>query len=551
MAQLPTDPRYVKLLKSQPIMWYGDRRGEYFLYRVISHLGVILWESSLLTFGELRSFPGKFFPGASLYDTRSTLTYYVFGPMKSFQSTIRVRRITKPSGSGFMLFLYPSDDSYRAYVDKLRALSRRSIKSPSAGWKSSSRSSQRKNPETRYETRTLRHWTSTGIDSTTPYTFNVYNRTWSGTRTPNFQKLVAEGRRLPINAHSVSIIEKRYGDCLMNTNAYTGAWDIKVFPWYTFWPEPPGATHLSNVGNVALRRLISRAESGMSGNLALGMVQIGQVTRMIATTVMRLTKAIRAVKQGNLTKAAAFLYDPLHRMPNRRREPRPGLPLARNWLELQYGWKPLLSDLRGTMEATARMNLADLHVRTVKSSATRNTTQRIPFQVPNLSGTPWAGVHILHTFTQFRYGIRFALDDPLTAFLAQTGFTNPINLAWEIIPYSFVVDWFLPIGPYLETLSAWKGMHFVDGFQTQFTRQDAYSVVYFDGYLANPPNWSKNKTYGTYARESVLLNRGKLTSFPTASFPEFKNPLSVGHALNGLALLRAAFVPRGQRGYRL
>jgi hypothetical protein len=32
------------------------------------------------------------------------------------------------------------------------------------------------------------------------------------------------------------------------------------------------------------------------------------------------------------------------------------------------------------------------------------------------------------------------------------GLVNPAEIAWEVVPYSFVVDWFLPIGSYI---SAW------------------------------------------------------------------------------------------------
>jgi hypothetical protein len=290
----------------------------------------------------------------------------------------------------------------------------------------------------------------------------------------------------------------------------------------------------------------------MSSNLAQDIVQISQTTRMIANTVMRLTKAIRAVKQGQLRRAAALLYDPLHRMKNRRSQPRPGLGTAKNWLELQYGWKPLLMDIQGSMEALARLNLDDRRIRRVTASATKTLNERVPISISTMGVTnKVSGVHMIETFSTFRYGIWFRLDDRLTAFLAQTGFTNPINLVWEIIPYSFVIDWFLPIGPYLETLSAFKGMYFVDGFSSQFTRQNAYSVVFRSSDESAPPFWSKTSMKGTYSRTTVLLNRSKLTQFPSARFPEFKNPLSVTHALNGLALLRAAFVPRGHRTYHL
>jgi hypothetical protein len=48
--------------------------------------------------------------------------------------------------------------------------------------------------------------------------------------------------------------------------------------------------------------------------------------------------------------------------------------------------------------------------------------------------------------------------------------------------------------------------------------------------------------HGDYSRETVRLDRVRLATFPRQTFPSLKNGLaSIDHALNGLALLRAAF----------
>jgi hypothetical protein len=135
------------------------------------------------------------------------------------------------------------------------------------------------------------------------------------------------------------------------------------------------------------------------------------------------------------------------------------------------------------------------------------------------------------------------MGEPLKAFMTQIGFNNPINLLWEIIPYSFVVDWFLPIGQYLEGLTNFQGLTFIDGCETRFTRQSAL----FDVYYYYEDNVQIDIRYGSYSRDDVLFDRLKLTSWPSMRLPSFKNPISTEHALNALALLRAAFT--GQRFY--
>jgi hypothetical protein len=137
--------------------------------------------------------------------------------------------------------------------------------------------------------------------------------------------------------------------------------------------------------------------------------------------------------------------------------------------------------------------------------------------------------------------VRFTVDNHLAAFLAQTGFTNPINLIWEVIPFSFVWDWFQPIGPWLESFSDFHGLVFLDGYQSLYTKQKVESLVRFSGPIGSPAPGQNLQTAGNYGRETVAFKRDLLGTFPVLEFPLFKNPLSVTHALNALALVKSVF----------
>jgi len=47
--------------------------------------------------------------------------------------------------------------------------------------------------------------------------------------------------------------------------------------------------------------------------------------------------------------------------------------------------------------------------------------------------------------------------------LNRLGLLNPVSLAWELVSWSFVVDWVVPIGPMFQALTAPAGLSFVDG----------------------------------------------------------------------------------------
>jgi hypothetical protein len=43
------------------------------------------------------------------------------------------------------------------------------------------------------------------------------------------------------------------------------------------------------------------------------------------------------------------------------------------------------------------------------------------------------------------------IEDYLQAFFTSLGFTNPLQVAWELVPLSFVVNWFVDVSSALET----------------------------------------------------------------------------------------------------
>jgi hypothetical protein len=146
-----------------------------------------------------------------------------------------------------------------------------------------------------------------------------------------------------------------------------------------------------------------------------------------------------------------------------------------------------------------------------------------------------------------RFGLRYKVDSAAKSFAAQLGFTNPVNLFWEVLPWSFVLDWAWPIGTYLELLSAFDGLTFVDGFCTQFSKQRLTAEISFNGPVQAAGG--NVRMYGSYDRTTIQVNRTKLTTFPSPKIPRLKNPISRVHVANALALLRTAFAsdPRSMR----
>jgi len=379
--------------------------------------------------------------------------------------------------------------------------------------------------------------------SVTNDSYELYRRTWSGIRTPGFAKL--RKSQYPVNPHTVAITVVKSN--VLDDSSFVTEHDsgqpggalFQEFTKFTTQYSAPAvlAVPLSLARTKAIKSLTEKAEGDMAANIAQDCAQIGQTVALIANTAGRIHKSVASLRRGNIPGALSALASS-HIPRVKGKGPSAAKTIAINWLELQYAWKPLLQDIDGAMRALAKLNHASDQVRRVTASGTSQDQTEAPIPFFH-DGSKVAGKHTVFTETSCRYAMRYRIDSHLQSFLGQTGFTNPINLGWEILPFSFVVDWFIPIGPYLESLSSFAGMSFVDGSETMFTRESVnsavnISTVSFGQFLLSG---------GSFQRDSILLSRTKLVSFPGQAFPSiFKNGLaSTTHAANAIALMKSVF----------
>lgn len=135
------------------------------------------------------------------------------------------------------------------------------------------------------------------------------------------------------------------------------------------------------------------------------------------------------------------------------------------------------------------------------------------------------------------------------------GLLDPLTLAWELIPFSFVVDWFLPVGTYLSQLTALNGLTLMNGFTSYTTdysvnlsalrTRDQYPNDWFYDTTRQPPAGPFPAKVGFSGSSSRVVHRkqrgGLNLGGATPALPKFKNPLSLTHFLNAMALLAVSF----------
>lgn len=209
-------------------------------------------------------------------------------------------------------------------------------------------------------------------------------------------------------------------------------------------------------------------------------------------------------------------------------------------LQNAYALKPLVADTYGAVELLNDKDRADpeRYATKIKSAS----VEQFDTVVGAVIGLDY-GQHGFLVRSKGFHGcfvrLDYFIENPLLQTLTQLGVTNPLEVAWELVPFSFVADWFLPVGNYLGAINADLGLKFRGGSVSKLTRMHTFGTV------SNSKDWSSSATYAVNTRHktitgsgnAVRLTRTVLTSSPSARLPSFEDPVKLARLFNALALL--------------
>ena len=164
---------------------------------------------------------------------------------------------------------------------------------------------------------------------------------------------------------------------------------------------------------------------------------------------------------------------------------------ADNWLKYQYGWAPLMSDIYAAHE-----NFRGIKPRPMLFSATDRYRNAYSGSGPYFNGEQ---DKIVYAKLRAECKIYAKMRDELLSNAQRLGLTNPLQLAWELVPWSFALDWFVPVGNTLQSLSASVGLDFVGGYVSS-ALEGKFSM--------------KASHVGRIECEELEFSRVKLNNFP-------------------------------------
>lgn len=211
---------------------------------------------------------------------------------------------------------------------------------------------------------------------------------------------------------------------------------------------------------------------------------------------------------------------------------------AQAWLELQYGWKPVLFDISNAMGALADVlreqppNARAVGLGRYKDESTKSVNTV-------LDGCTSSSV----CFERYETGVKYVAIYTKTDVANQTtfGLTSVASTIYELIPLSFVWDWALPIGNYLESLDATRGFELKSLSKTTLKRYVYSRSCTAVSNRVQTGNATQYKyvvpKFNAYVTD-LVMQRTLATKWPQMPFPAFQNPLSLSHAISAVSLLR-------------
>ena len=309
--------------------------------------------------------------------------------------------------------------------------------------------------------------------------------------------------------------------------------------------------------SLRLSNLMLAELNQQNASTLTSLAEMNRTANMVTSTATAIAGAIRDLRRGRLSSAMGSLGIAVGNRANSRYsvsfsrardkdKKKPGSSVAvqdlvaQTWLTYSYGWKPLLNDIYSHAEALANAQTSHNNVvrRITKTCALEARKTSIQTVGSKLTLRAVKDSVLKRSAKMVLY---YQLSETPLSPLLHFGIQNPMLVAWEVVPFSFVVDWFLPVGNYLESLTATAGTSFVKGTVTVKTNSNVEVTVAPGPVNPNgaPSSFQSVSGGGRYHKESFSIKRTVMSGFPSPSLPRLKDPRSITHAASAIALLVA------------
>lgn len=297
--------------------------------------------------------------------------------------------------------------------------------------------------------------------------------------------------------------------------------------------------------------LLSKLTSGIREhdfNAGIAAAESRKTLKMITDSAGTVFDAWRKTKHGDFAGAARALGRVVHG--NRKPQKMNAHDVSDAWLSMQYGWLPLMKNV---WEGSLFIEKVMGPPRVIKTRYRRNVL------VPEFDDSAPGWPELVPCTAKLSKEIRVQWIEALST-PRELGLLNPASVVWEVIPFSFVMDWFIPIGNYLDVLSVvphignaqaattlckevhgipwhpYKCRSYIVPSERKIPHYD-WACCWFVG--TTPTTVLSSSGVANYHHKLITRTSLGTISVPRPSFKTVSEALSLGHLKNAAALMHS------------
>lgn len=401
-------------------------------------------------------------------------------------------------------------------------------------------------------------------------------------KTPNFKALRQSRKRVPPLPYESRSTIRKHPEGWVRTQVIGAATAQKVHGTlnenlmdnllagghsFTTWNDLDG--QVASEYNQALQKCRLKFKSE-AAELGAGLIQLGQTKSLFVDSVVGLGKLASGIRAKNIKscreaiatlwarqaanagvdnpgavkrfKRAQFKKHAKVLRQAERKLVRKGVDGSSAFLAYSFGWKPTLQDLDSAVNQLAKYNVQSDYRVTHRSRVNSVSIEKYPIghgnsAFGNATSQREVGVQVIIS----------ALPTYHSLLLGQgLGLTNPPAFAYEVVPFSFILDYVVNIGGWLNSFDALLGY---DGCETVITRRMRIRKT---GVNDPPSVRTYNGITSTFSAKYTLLNQWKHVRRDVSyGQPPFVERPSFGGLLNRSSRVATTLAVAVQQLWRL
>lgn len=222
----------------------------------------------------------------------------------------------------------------------------------------------------------------------------------------------------------------------------------------------------------AYDKFVNQAKQGLSIQMGANLAESRKTLEMIAIRGGQLLNLARNLRRGKIPLNKRRLK---RDWSGRGKVQKPG----GWWLEAHFAWEPLIKDIYTGCQMLSEP-VWDLTPITARGSATERRDRSHP------RDWRFAEVDVSAIKQHCRISGNCRVTNPNAYLLNRVGLINPVSVAWEVVPFSFAIDWFLPVSSFLGSYTDQVGWALERGYIT--LKRDVDSTWVIDNPYDTPEN---------------------------------------------------------------